>query len=328
MEYCGKRINKILHQIFEINEKVYILGEDIKDPYGGAFKITYGLSTKFPERVINTPISEAGITGFATGMSIGGKIPIVEIMFGDFLTLTFDQVLNHLTKFNLMNIGKNNIRTIIRTPMGGFRGYGPTHSQSLEKYYAGIPGLQMVAISDIHNLDDLYNNSIFNEKKPVILIENKSVYSSLYRYDNLDGFNIRYTDEKYPSAILNKTELQEYDLTIICYGGISTKLREIINKRDEMNQKIQLVVLSNLNNTNFEILKEDINKSKNLLIIEECNEPFGLSAEYAFRIRKYYKENIHRFGAKDYIIPNCKHLENEILPSEENINNKINEILK
>ena len=123
-------INKSLHRLMKDDEKVLVLGEDIIDPYGGAFKVTKGLSTAFPSRVINTPISEASITGFATGLAIKGYKPILEIMFGDFITLCTDQIVNGASKFRWMYGEQFSVPLIIRTPMGGRRGYGSTHSQT------------------------------------------------------------------------------------------------------------------------------------------------------------------------------------------------------
>ena len=128
-------LNQGLHQAFSKDQNVYCLGEDILDPYGGAFKVTQGLSSQYPGRVLTTPISEAGIVGVATGMALRGLRPVVEIMFGDFITLIADQVINHLTKFRWMYNDQVRVPIVIRTPMGGRRGYGPTHSQSLEKIY-------------------------------------------------------------------------------------------------------------------------------------------------------------------------------------------------
>ena len=129
-----KKFNFFFNKILKKNKKIIFLGEDIEDPYGGAFKISKGLKTKFGDQVFSTPISEAGITGLASGMSIHKYMPIVEIMFGDFLTHTFDQIVNNISKFHEMyNKGITN-PVIIRTPMGGRRGYGPTHSQCLEKF--------------------------------------------------------------------------------------------------------------------------------------------------------------------------------------------------
>ena len=148
-------LNQALRELLKENKGVYIIGEDIRDPYGGAFKVTKGLSLDFPDRVLNTPISEAAIVGIATGMAMRGLKPIVEIMFGDFITLAADQIVNHATKFNMMYANKVNVPLVIRTPMGGGRGYGPTHSQSLEKYFLGVPGLSVIAPSHFHNPGEL-----------------------------------------------------------------------------------------------------------------------------------------------------------------------------
>src|SRR4051794_3811324 len=94
--------NGALHRIFEDDPRVYLIGEDLLDPYGGAFKISRGLSTRWPDRVLPTPISEAAIVGIAGGMAMRGLRPVVEIMFGDFMTLAFDQIVNHAAKFQAM----------------------------------------------------------------------------------------------------------------------------------------------------------------------------------------------------------------------------------
>ena len=114
------------------NKDLMMIGEDIEHPYGGAFKISRDLSANFPERVFNMPDSEQAIAGFGNGLSLGGKIPICEIMFGDFMGLIFDQWLNHAAKFQKMYGNKFEVPIIFRTPMGGKRGYGPTHSQNIE----------------------------------------------------------------------------------------------------------------------------------------------------------------------------------------------------
>ena len=96
---CLKDLNAALHSAFEDNDNVILIGEDLFDPYGGAFKVTAGLSTKFPDRVHSSPISEAAITGIGIGSAMRGQKVIVEIMFGDFITLAFDQIVNHAAKF-------------------------------------------------------------------------------------------------------------------------------------------------------------------------------------------------------------------------------------
>ena len=133
-------LNAALHKMLSEDPRVVVVGEDLLDPYGGAFKVTKGLSTKFPDRVLTTPLSEAGFTALAAGMAIRGLRPVVEIMFGDFLMLAADQIINHIGKYRWMYNDKVRVPLVIRTPMGGRRGYGPTHSQTLEKHFIGAPG--------------------------------------------------------------------------------------------------------------------------------------------------------------------------------------------
>ena len=122
-------LNAALRHLLETDPRTLLIGEDLHDPYGGAFKVTQGLSTDFPGRVISTPISEAGITGASIGLSLDGFLPVMEVMFADFLSLCMDQIFNHAVKFPGM-FRDVAVPLVIRTPCGGRRGYGPTHSQS------------------------------------------------------------------------------------------------------------------------------------------------------------------------------------------------------
>lgn len=168
-------INSALRRIMTKDSNVVLLGEDIRDPYGGAFKVTKGLSSDFSDRVINTPISESAIVGIATGMAMAGFIPIVEIMFGDFVTLCADQIINGASKFvELFNMP---IPMVIRIPVGAGRGYGPTHSQSLEGMFMDVPNIDIVCPSIYHDPGKILENRIANIKRPLLFIEPKSAYS-------------------------------------------------------------------------------------------------------------------------------------------------------
>ncbi|OGO72164.1 MAG: hypothetical protein A2Z49_11430, partial [Chloroflexi bacterium RBG_19FT_COMBO_56_12] len=175
-----EELNSALKRAFADDSRVYLLGEDVLDPYGGAFKVTRGLSSAYPERVLTTPLSEAGITGVAAGMALRGLHPVVEIMFGDFLSLAADQLINHIAKFRWMYNDQVRLPLVIRTPMGGRRGYGPTHSQSLEKFFLGIPGLRVLAPAALstpgYGPGDLLYRTILESDDPVLFIENKLLY--------------------------------------------------------------------------------------------------------------------------------------------------------
>ena len=172
---CGQALNAALHEIFEQDPDVYLLGEDLLDPYGGAFKISQGLSTRWPDRVLTTPVSEASIFGVSAGLALRGYRPILEIMFGDFIALGLDQIVNGISKFRAMFDDQVTVPLVVRTPMGGRRGYGPTHSQSLEKLLIGVPGITVVAPSECHDLGALLAEAV-RDDEPVFFIENKLMY--------------------------------------------------------------------------------------------------------------------------------------------------------
>ncbi len=157
----ANELNRALHESMEVDGTVHILGEDILDPYGGAFKVTKGLSTKFgSERVHTTPISEGSIIGVASGMALRGLRPVAEIMFGDFLALGMDQLINHVSKWRYMFNDQVTVPLVVRTPMGGRRGYGPTHSQSIEARFLGLPAIKVVAPSRFGSPADLLKTAI------------------------------------------------------------------------------------------------------------------------------------------------------------------------
>ena len=174
-----------------IKEKnAYVLGEDIQDPYGGAFKVTKGLSGRYPENIIATPMSEQGFTALGVGMALMGDYVIEEVMFGDFLTLAADQMINHAAKF--YGLYGQKLHLILRVPSGAYRGYGATHSQSLEKLFLGIPGIRVVAANAYSNPGLLLKQAI-GSGKPTVFVENKMDYPKELV---LEGFDIFCREER------------------------------------------------------------------------------------------------------------------------------------
>jgi pyruvate/2-oxoglutarate/acetoin dehydrogenase E1 component len=168
-------IKKALKDLMDQDPKVILIGEDICDPFGGCFKVTKGLSTKFPERTINTPISEAGIVGLATGLAMEGFKPIVEIMFYDFMTLTLDQLLNHALKFNyLWGISPNiTIRTVI-----GDKSYGVSHCQDLGFIFRHIMPVYRPTLDD--DVYGMFMDAV-NNPEPTLFVEEKNLYTKKLR---------------------------------------------------------------------------------------------------------------------------------------------------
>ena len=175
-------INKSLHNFMENNSNS-LLGEDIEDDpfnsgkiYGGAFKVTKGLSTKFPERVFSMPISESGFTGFGTGLSLRDQYVIIEIMFADFLSQNFDQIFHQVTKIPTIYGSYINLPVLIRSAGFAGNGYGPTHSSSMENIFFGLPNLDIFVPNlffDYENILKYFQVS----KSPILLIEPKTLYT-------------------------------------------------------------------------------------------------------------------------------------------------------
>jgi pyruvate dehydrogenase E1 component beta subunit len=183
----GGALNRALHDLFAARGQLMLLGEDIADPYGGAFGITRGLSARYPGRVFSTPVSEGAIVGMAGGLALGGDAVIVEIMFGDFVTLCFDPIVNFLTKSVSMYGQRLPMPVVLRCPVGGNRGYGPTHSQSLQKHFLGIPHLSLYELSPLHPVLPVFEQML-DSREPAIFFEDKVLYAQpRYGHDQADA---------------------------------------------------------------------------------------------------------------------------------------------
>ena len=156
---------------------ILLLGEDI-GLYGGVFKVTEGLLAKFgPERVRETPISEAGFVGMGVGLAMTGKRPVAELMFMDFAWVASDQIFNQAAKMRYMSGGRVKVPMVIRTQQGGGRGNGAQHSQSLEAIFTHIPGLKVVLPATPYDAKGLLKTAL-REDNPVIFIEHKLLYNT------------------------------------------------------------------------------------------------------------------------------------------------------
>jgi pyruvate/2-oxoglutarate/acetoin dehydrogenase E1 component len=293
-------INNTLHKLMSEYKDLIIIGEDILDPYGGAFKATKGLSTIYPKRVITTPVSEESLIGFASGLAMQKKPVIVEIMFGDFLGLAFDQIINHISKF-IWIFNDVSIPLIIRTPMGGGRGYGPTHSQSIEKHFCGISGLNVIAINQFMNIEKVYFNSM-KSQKPVLLIENKILY----------GRELK-KDFKFPNH-------DKPDVTCVTYGGsveICVNAAKKILEREEI--VVEVFPIRQLSPINGDLIKNLKKKSKKFLFVEEAGGGWGFSEVCSSYLVGGDNIEVEFVTGPNHPIPSSKNWELNVLPNENRI---------
>jgi pyruvate/2-oxoglutarate/acetoin dehydrogenase E1 component len=325
MERCSQVLNRALHRLFSEREDVVLIGEDLLDPYGGAFKISAGLSTKWPDRVLTTPISEAAIVGVAGGLALRGLRPIVEIMFGDFTALACDQIINHLTKFRAIYNGQVSCPVVIRTPMGGRRGYGPTHSQSLEKLFLGIPGLTVVAPSRHHDLGEMLRRAVLETADPVLFVENKLMYGQPHELPHggrLAEFRTRTTEARYPTLTLSLNDFATPDLTLVTYGGmLPVAMEAVLALAMEHEIFAEIVAPSQLSPLPAAELLSALARSRRLLVAEEGTLTAGWGAEVVARLMD--GADFHfasaRVAAKDGIIPTSRALEDAVLPQPKDI---------
>lgn len=321
-------LNAALATMLAEDERVVLLGEDLLDPYGGAFKVTRGLSTKFPERVLTTPISESGFTGVAAGMAMRGLRPVVEIMFGDFLLLAADQLLNYITKCEWMYNGQATVPLVIRTPMGGRRGYGPTHSQSLEKHFIGMPGLTVLAANVFCHPGELLRNATLTDDGPVLFIEHKLLYARPLRLAPVAGrlgdLHARKTHGIYPTVTLSFDPFQKADVTIVAYGYMA-ELAEQAAQQLLMEEEIfcEVVVPSSLNPLDLAQITSSLQRSGTLVVCEEGTETAGWAAEVIARAStesfSLLRAAPQRVAARDLPIASSRRLETATLPQVEDI---------
>jgi 2-oxoisovalerate dehydrogenase E1 component len=310
-------LNRTLHELLLESPDVLLLGEDLHDPYGGAFKVTSGLSTAFPDRCISTPISEAGVVGTGIGLALAGYRPITEIMFADFVTLAMDQIFNHAVKFPGM-FPDAKVPLVIRTPSGGRRGYGPTHSQSPETLMTNVPGLTVVFGSQRHSPGQLLRNAVLHWSYPTLFFEHKLLYgetvdSAGYRVATPDPADI--ATHLFPTLIGGSSSP---DVTIVCYGG-EVRIAEAVASRlaaEELESEI--VIPSLLAPLPRHSLIRLLQHRERIVVFGEGQSEFGFAAGLgAALLEAGYRGQFERVGPPPVPIPAARSLEAQILPDDE-----------
>ncbi|NLM40232.1 MAG: pyruvate dehydrogenase [Firmicutes bacterium] len=328
---CVEAISKALDTVLAENEDALVIGEDVRDPCGGAFKVTAGLSTKYPDRVLNMPISEAAIIGSGIGLAMNGKLPIIEIMFGDFITLGFDQLVNHAAKYNWLY--DKQVPLVIRTPMGAGRGYGPTHSQSLEKFLIGVPMIEVLALSPIHNVQALYSYALSYLERPLIIIENKKMYGQRLLQCSKgkinDFFVCHSWNEAFPTIKLSLDPESPPDVTLVTYGGMVMDVMDAavgLLLEDEV--QVDIVVMSQISPIPMSDLENLVDGFGWVGVVEEGTRHCGIGAEVVAGLAEQrLGKGFFRVAAQDQPIPNGIELERYVLPSAEKIVDKIRGVL-
>lgn len=328
----AQNLNLALHELLAANPDLHLLGEDIADPYGGAFKITKGLSERFPDRVLSTPLSEGGIVGVAAGLALAGSGAVVEIMFADFVSLAFDQLVNFASKSVTMYGRRVPMPLLVRCATGGGRGYGPTHSQSLQKHFIGVPGLSIYEASPFHDNGPLLRD-LLDRAEPAVLFEDKLLYTrqlftggavdDLYRYDFLTPGVARVFVPGLPAA----------DCVLIAPGGLVHRtLHAMRSVLVEEEVSCELLVPVRLYPFAIEPLLPVLREAHAICVVEESTAGGTWGAEVAQEIHRRLWQDLRGpvalVHSRDSVIPTATHLEEQVVIGEPAIRRAIMEAVR
>lgn len=307
-------INEALREELNRDDRVFLLGEDIQDPWMGTYKVTKGLSNDFGlERIRNTPISEGAIVGAALGAALTGLRPIAEIMYIDFMTLAMDQTINQAAKIRYMSGGQVKVPLVIRTQGGAGRSLGAQHSNSLEAWFVHTPGLYVVMPSTAYDAKGLMKSAI-RDDNPVIFIEHKMLYT-------VKG---EVPEEEYLIPF-GKADVKRKgkDVTVVATSRMVQKVLEAANELSKDGIEAEVIDPRTLVPLDEECILESVTRTNRLVVVHEAVERCGWGAEIAALVADkaigYLDAPVKRVAAKNTPIGFSPAFENFIIPSREDI---------
>ncbi|PGY15289.1 alpha-ketoacid dehydrogenase subunit beta [Bacillus sp. AFS031507] len=318
----AEAINEVMCQEIEVNEDVFILGEDI-GIYGGAFGLTRGMIERLgPEKVLNTPISEQAITGVAIGAALMGMRPILELQFSDFVTVAMDQIVNQAAKLRYMYGGKGKVPIVIRTPGGSGAGFAAQHSQSLEAWMTHVPGLKVVQPSTAYDAKGLFKAAL-EDDNPVIFYEHKLLY----------GMRDDVPEESYVIP-LGKADIKREgnDVTVVATSIMVHRALQAAEELELEGISVEVIDPRTLVPLDTETIVESVKKTGRAVVVYEAVQRGGYGAEIASIINEseafdYLDAPVVRLGGKAVPIPYNPKLEKQAVPQVEDIKNVIKSMI-
>ncbi len=303
-----------LRQSMTQDERVFLIGEDI-GVYGGAFGVSAGLLAEFGEqRVIDTPISEAGIAGACVGAALTGMRPVGEIQFMDFVTLTMEQLVLQAAKVSFMFGGKASVPMVLRTPGGSGTGAAAQHSESLENWFVHVPGLKVVMPSNAYDAKGLLLAAI-DDNNPVIFIEHKLLYKT--KGD---------VPEEMYRVPLSKTVVarEGKDVTVVATSIMVSRALEAATELAKEGIELEVVDPRTLKPLDEKPIIDSVKKTGRAMVVHEAVEMGGFGGEIVARIASseafdYLEAPIRRLAGLDIPIPYNRELERATVPQVENI---------
>ncbi|MDR1389739.1 MAG: alpha-ketoacid dehydrogenase subunit beta [Treponema sp.] len=307
------------------DERIILLGEDV-GVYGGAFGVSRGMFEEFGEtRVKDTPISELVITGCAVGAAMTGLLPIVEIMFSDFITLAMEQLINQGAKNRFQFGGQGSVPMVLRAPAGSGTGAAEQHSQSPEAWVCNIPGLKVVIPSTPHDAKGLLKSAIY-DPNPVVFLEQKLLYRT--------KGPVPEPGEDFVVP-LGRADIKRLgaDMTIITYGRMVPRCLKVAEEfAAGKGVDIEVVDVRTLVPLDRETLINSVKKTGRALVVYEAPQTGGFGGELVSVLADsdaffYLDAPLKRLGGLDVPIPYNPHLEAQVVPTEEKISAAIESLL-
>src|SRR5256886_10239888 len=305
----AQAINEALTEEMRRDPKVFIIGKDVAEA-GTPFKVLSGLVQEFgKERVIDSPISEAGISGITVGAAMTGMRPVVDIMFGDFITLTMDQMVNQAAKIHYMSGGKWKVPMVMRTTLGATRRSAAQHSQSLHAWVSHVPGLKVVLPSTPYDAKGLLKTAI-RDDNPVVFFEDKMMYQ-------LKGF-VPEGDYSIPFGIAD-IKRPGSDITIVATSSMVQIALAAAEELEKIGISAEVVDPRTTFPLDKDTLIESAKKTSRAIVMDEGYERYGVTAELASVIAEgafyYLDAPVKRLGAMDVPVPFSPVLEDLTVPT-------------
>ncbi len=302
------------------------MGEDIAVPggWGGAFTVTLGLEEEFPDRMLNTPIAELGFFGAAVGAAMMGMRPIVDVQYGDFLFLAMDQIVNNAAKLRYMSGGTIRVPVVMRAPIGA-TGRGSQHAQSMERYFTGVPGIKVVAVSNAYDAKGILKSAV-RDDNPVLIFEHKLLYGSkgartepgaVDATSEIPGGD--YTVPLDRAAVRRPGE----HVTILAWLLMAHFAAQAAEKLASIGIDAEVIDVRSLSPIDYETIGESVRKTGRVVVVEEGPKTGGVSAEIAAGLMERFGESllapVVRVASADVPVPFTPVLENAYRPDSDRI---------
>jgi len=319
----------------ERDDSVFCIGEDIgiTGGFGGAFTVTLDLEKKFRDRMLDTPISELGFTGIAVGAAIMGMRPIADMQYSDFLFLAMDQLVNTAAKMRYMSGGTVSVPMVMRAPVGA-TGRGSQHAQNMERYFIGVPGLKVVAVSNAYDAKGILKAAVRNDN-PVMMFEHKLLYGSKGARAETGAIDSSsdIPDEDYTVPLDKAAVCREgTDCTVLGWLLMLHRSKAAAESLESKGKSVEVIDVRSLSPFDYETIGKSIEKTGRAVIVEEGAKTGGVGAELAAGITERFAGDlmapVMRIASADVPPPFSPILEDAYRPEVDRIIEGIEEILE